>query len=62
MNKLFNLAKDSLEMNNLALNKKYAEKLKEIIFSLEAMMDQKNDPMTSLTAADYSVINKKKKH
>lgn len=52
-NKLFNLANDPLEIKNLALNPKYAKKLKEILTALEKMMDQQNDPMSSLAAADY---------
>jgi len=49
--KLFNLTKDSQEMNDLAGNPEYALKLEEISALLETKMD---DPMTSIAAADYS--------
>ncbi|MDF7807246.1 sulfatase-like hydrolase/transferase [Pontiellaceae bacterium B12219] len=56
--KLFNLAKDPQEMNDLAANPEYAAKLTQLTALLEKQMDELNDPMTSLTAADYSVKKK----
>lgn len=59
--KLFNLVEDAFEMNNLAGNPEYNEKVDEMTKLLEAEMDKNKDPMTSLEAADYTV-SKKKKH
>jgi len=60
--KLFNLNKDPQEMKDLSTNKMSAKKLTNLIATLEVMMDQKKDPMTSLLAADYTVVKKKNKH
>lgn len=59
--KLFHLAEDPMEMNDLSTSKKYAKKLQEMQCALEKMMDQENDPMTSILAADYKV-EKQKSH
>lgn len=58
-NKLFNLAKDPLEMNNLASNSTYANKLNELLLALEKMMDEQKDPMSSIAVANYSVTKQK---
>lgn len=58
-NKLFNLSEDPLEINNLGSNPMYANKLKELLLALEKMMDEQNDPMSSILAADYSVAKQK---
>lgn len=58
-NKLFNLSEDPLEINNLGSNPMYANKLKELLLALEKMMDEQNDPMSSILAADYSVVKQK---
>ena len=59
--KLFNLLEDEFEMNDLANNPEYSNKVIEMTHLLEVEMDKNNDPMTSLEAADYSV-SKKTKH
>ncbi|WP_299668783.1 sulfatase-like hydrolase/transferase [uncultured Polaribacter sp.] len=58
-NKLFNLAKDPLEMDNLASHPMYSEKLEELRLALEKMMDKQNDPMSSIAEADYEVKKQK---
>ncbi|GAA3651425.1 sulfatase-like hydrolase/transferase [Flavivirga jejuensis] len=58
--KLFNLLEDELEINDLANNPDYSDKLDEMTNSLEAKMDKNNDPMTSLDAVDYTVYKKRK--
>jgi choline-sulfatase len=52
--RLFNLAEDPQEMNDLAGNPKYAAKLKELRSQLEMHMDYLGDPMTSIAASDYA--------
>jgi choline-sulfatase len=58
--KLFNLLEDAFEMNDLANNPKFSNKVSEMTNLLEAEMDKNNDPMTSLEAADYTVSKKSK--
>jgi choline-sulfatase len=60
--RLFNLAKDPQEMNDLADNPDYAMKRNQLSTDLEALMDEMGDPMTSLAAADYSASKKKMSH
>ena len=59
--KLFNLAKDPQEMNDMAGNPEFAGKLKQLTGELEKQMDALDDPMTSLDAADYPAEQKKAK-
>ncbi|CAA6691714.1 MULTISPECIES: sulfatase-like hydrolase/transferase [unclassified Lentimonas] len=56
--KLFNLSKDPLEMEDLAQNPEYTSVLSRMTDLLEETMDALGDPMTSLSAADYSVADK----
>ena len=59
--RLFNLTKDSNEMVDLAGNPEYATKLQQLTAQLETMMDEMNDPMSSLTAGDFPEARPKKK-
>lgn len=52
--KLFNLLEDEFEMEDLANNPEYSNKLNEMTHLLEAEMANNNDPMTSLEAANYT--------
>ncbi len=56
--RLFNLSKDPKEMNDLAENPEYAGRLQQLSADLETLMDEMDDPMSSVAAADYK--NKKK--
>ncbi|VGO13174.1 Arylsulfatase [Pontiella desulfatans] len=58
--KLFNVAKDPMEMNNLAGNPEYSETLKQLTALLEETMDEMDDPMTSLEKGDFPQSMKKK--
>ena len=60
--RLYNLNKDSMEMDDLAANPEYAAKLKQLTAELEKEMDKQDDPMTSLAAADFSKPKKKTTH
>ena len=57
--RLFNLAKDPQEMNDLAGDPKHAAKLKELLGQLEMHMDYLGDPMSSIAASDYQDLPKK---
>jgi len=52
--KLFDLSKDSFEMNDLSKNTKYAEKFEEMKQLLEHMMDEQEDPMRSIEEANFN--------
>lgn len=58
--KLFNVAKDPMEMNNLAENPECSDKLKQLSVLLEETMDEMDDPMTSLAKGDFPQSMKKK--
>ncbi|TWU03513.1 sulfatase-like hydrolase/transferase [Neorhodopirellula pilleata] len=51
--KLFHVENDPLEMNDLAGNPEHAGKLNQLTTMLEKLMDEMNDPMTTLAKADY---------
>lgn len=52
--KLFNVAKDTQEMNDLSKDLEYAELLQQMTALLEKTMDEMDDPMTSIAKADYN--------
>jgi choline-sulfatase len=56
--KLFDLSRDPQEMNDLAGNPEYASTLQQLTAALEKKMHELNDPMTSLSAADYPLPQK----
>jgi arylsulfatase A-like enzyme len=60
--KLFNIEKDPLEMNDLSQNPEYANRLQALTQLLEATMDAMDDPMTSLTKADFPKTHKQTKN
>ncbi len=57
--RLFNLAQDPQEMNDLAGDPKHAAKLKTLLGQLEMHMDYLGDPMSSIAASDYQDLPKK---
>ncbi len=59
--RLYNLKKDPMEMDDLASNPEYAGVLNRLSKNLEKQMDELDDPMSSLAAADYVNRDKKKK-
>ena len=59
--RLFNLVEDPEEMIDLAGNPEYASTLKRLRSDLESQMDELDDPMTSLAAADYPTKRPKSK-
>jgi arylsulfatase A-like enzyme len=60
--KLFNIEKDPLEMNDLSQNPEYANRLQALTQLLEATMDAMDDPLTSLTKADFPKAHKQTKN
>lgn len=59
--RLFDLKNDPQEMSDLAANPEYSEKLTSLTSELENEMGTLNDPMSSLSAADYKRPIKSKK-
>ena len=51
--RLYHLDEDPMEMSDLAANPEFALKLKQLTVQLESLMDELDDPMSSLDAADY---------
>ncbi|MDF7801298.1 sulfatase-like hydrolase/transferase [Pontiellaceae bacterium B1224] len=61
LTRLFNIAKDPLEMNDLAAHPEYTLMLKELSDELESKMDELSDPMASIVIPDRPAPKKKKR-